>query len=121
MTQRKQALHRICAGDLFNVDGSHGHPITCLATSITETTILARSITHQVNFEFDRETGIGKGEKYTLAGTISSAAQLPADIRETLAGLDRRYRAPDPGPLSKAEIRALAFIDDFYPQHPLPS
>ncbi len=119
MTPREQALRRIRDGDLFNVDGDHGHPITCLATLITETTIFARSITHQVNFEFSRETGIGKGEKYVLGGTIQSVAQLPADIHDTLIGLDRRYRSPDPGPLSKAEKVALSFIDDFYDAHPI--
>jgi hypothetical protein len=35
-------------------------------------------------------------------------------------GLDHRYRTTDPGPLSKAELRALVFIDDFYPANPLP-
>ena len=120
MTERERALHDIRPGDLFHVDGDHGYPIPCLATALTDTTILARSITHQMNIEFDRRTGIGKGESFGLGGKIASTAALPPDIHRALMGLDHRYRTTDPGPLSKAELRALVFIDDFYPANPLP-
>ncbi len=116
---REKALHNIQVGDLFNVDGNHGAPITCLATAITDTTIHARSIAHQVDFKFDRKTGVGKGEKYSLGGTIDSVEPLPPDINEALIGLDRRFRAGSEAKLSRAEFRALIFIDSFYKAHPI--
>jgi len=119
MTSREKALRSIKIGDLFNAEGDHGGPLICLATSITETTVYARTITHQWDFKFDRRTGLGKEDKYSIGGRINSIEPLPSDIYEALIGLDRRYRAGDDPKLSKEEIRALLFLDDFYEAHPI--
>jgi len=119
MTSRQKALRSIKVGDLFNAAGDHGVPLICLATSITETAIYARTITHQLEFKFDRRTGVGREDEYSIGGTIDSVERLPPDIYEALIGLDRRHRAGDDRRLSSEEKRALLFLDDFYEAHPI--
>lgn len=116
---REKALRGIQVGDLFDVAGNHGAPITCLATAIDETAIYARSITHQIDFKFDRKTGVGTGVDDPLGGHIRSVAPLPHDIYQALIGLDRRYRGGGSHKLSENEKRALVFIYHYYEQHPI--
>lgn len=119
MTPREKALRDIKMGDMFHAEGDHGGSLICLATSITESTIYARTVTHQLEFKFDRRTGVGKEDLYLIEGTIDSVAPVPADIYEALVGLDRRYRARDNPRLTEAEKRALLFVAKFYPAHPI--
>jgi len=86
MTGRQRALRNIKMGDLFHAEGDHGGSLICITTSITESTIYARTVTHQLEFKFDRRTGAGKEELYLIEGTIDSVAQVPADIYEALVG-----------------------------------
>ena len=113
----EKALRGIQVGDLFDVAGNHGAPITCLATAIDETSIYARSITHQIDFKFDRKTGVGMGIDDSLGGRIRSVAPLPHDIYQALIGLDRRYRGGGSHRLSEMEKKALVFIHHFYEEH----
>jgi hypothetical protein len=119
MPPREKALGNIGIGDLFNAAGDHGAALICLATSITETTIYARTVTQQFEFKFDRRTGVGKEDKYSIGGIINSVEPLPSDIYEALIGLDRRHQARGSLRLTKEEIRALTFLDDFYDAHPI--
>jgi GNAT superfamily N-acetyltransferase len=119
ITSRESALRNIKVGDLFNAAGDHGAPLICLATSITETTIHARTVTQQFEFKFDRRTGVGKEDEYSIGGTINSVEPLPPEIHEALIGLDQRHQARGSLKLTKEEVRALSFLDDFYDAHPI--
>jgi hypothetical protein len=134
MTNREAALKSVRAGDIFNVEDD-GPTLICLALSVTEAVILARSITTQHLFEFDRETGVAvhqlDGRRYHW--TINSIAPLPVDIRESMLSIDRKFReyeyrwAEDPdwepateeSVLTKDQIGGLIFVDDFYRANPI--
>lgn len=93
MTARERVLRGIRIGDIFHAEGDHGGPLICLATSITKTTINARTVSHGLEFKFDRRTGIGKEPEYSIGGTIDSVARLPLDIYEVLISLDVKNRS----------------------------
>lgn len=130
MTDRERALRRLGEGDLLNAEDEDGPTRICLVTSVTATTILTRSITVQEIIEFDRSTGKARAPFDFI---ITSIEALPMDIQEIILGLDRKYgeskrrRAEDPtwrvppggSALSKEQIRALLFTDDFYKANPL--
>ncbi len=118
LTPRERALRNIKVGDIFHADGSHGGPLICLATSITETTINARTVTQGYEFKFDRRTGIGGGPEHSAKGFIDSVAPLPPDIREALLSLDLKRKNWD-GPLTPDQKRALIFTSHYYPANPL--
>ncbi len=119
LTQREIALRNIRMGDIFHADGDHGGPLICLATSITETTINARTVSHNLKFKFDRRTGVGKEPEFSIGGTIDSVARLPPDIYEALISLDVKNRSKWDSPLSAEQKRALIFTSHFYPEHPI--
>lgn len=115
-TRRETALRKIKAGDIFHGEGDHGGSLICLATSITETTINARTVTHQLEFKFDRRTGLGQEPEYSIKGVIDSVAPLPPEIYDAFIGLDARSKN-EKGPLTEAEKKALLFVAKFYPQN----
>jgi hypothetical protein len=135
VTDRRTALGRISIGDIFNAEGETGSTRICVAMSISEAAILARDISTQALYEFDRQTGVAvryfSSTPYRY--TINSVAPLPDDIREIFLRLDEKLqeakcrRAEDPGweqpreegILTKEEIRAYLFIDDFYRSNPI--
>jgi len=135
MLDRKTALRSIAVGEIFHAQGGTASRI-CLALKVGETAILARNVTTQQLYEFDRTTGIAtqyfNGVAYDY--TIDSVAALPDDIREIMLGLDRKYRqveyrlAEDPdyvSPLEQSALtaeqrRGLRFVYDFYRANPLP-
>jgi hypothetical protein len=119
LTPREQALRGIKMGDIFHAKGNHGGPLICLATSITESTINARTVSHGLEFKFDRRTGLGKEPKYSIEGTIDSVARLPQDIHDALISLDVKNRSKWDSPLSTEQKRALIFTSHFYPEHPI--
>jgi hypothetical protein len=130
MTQREVALRSIAVGDIF-----HGREGTasciCLALQVKERTILARRITTQSVHEFDRATGVENVGRYPII--IDSIASVPADIREILLGLDRKYReaeysqAEDPNwrmpadeaKLTRDEISALLATGKLHENNPI--
>lgn len=118
LTAREAALRGIKMGDIFRADGDQSGPLICLATLITESTIHARTVTHGLEFIFDRRTGIGKEPKYSIGGTITSVAPVPPDIYDALISLDFKRKNWD-GPLSAEQKRALLFIANFYPKNPI--
>ncbi len=120
MTDRERVLWSIKVGDIFRATGDHGGPLICLTTAITETAIHARTVTHQLEFTFDRRTGVGQEDEFSIKGTIDSVAPLPPEIHETLLGLDHKNRTPVEGPLTENQKKALLFIAKFYPAHPIP-
>lgn len=133
MTSREIALGQIQVGDIFNAEDAAGPVRTCLTISVTETTILARSVTTQEIIEFDRRTG-SAAHFWHLARydyVINSVTPLPTDIRQIVLSIDQKFHAvghelegkgnlEEPG-LSKEQIRGLLFVAEFYQANPLPA
>ena len=131
MTGRDAALRNISVGDFFHATTESGASFVCLTLQIKERTIFARRITTQSVHEFDRVTGVEDPDGIPV--TINSVEKLPADVREILLGLDKKYReaeykyAEDPewqlpedkARLTKDEIHGLLFVGDFYRAHPI--
>lgn len=124
MIDRKSALNRLVVGDIFYAT-AEGAPLVSLVTSITGTTIHARTMTTQYSLKFDRQTGKGelKGEVRAVPCTIDSIAPLPIDIHNVMLGLDRKSRLEwkeERIKLNEDEKRALLFLDSHYEANPLP-
>jgi hypothetical protein len=133
MMDREAALKKIAVGDIFHagVRPDSGPSYICLALQVRDDTIFARRMTTQSVHWFDRKTGAEIGSDKVV---IHSTAPLPDDIREIMLSIDRLFReaeyrdAEEPNweppedyfHQSKDQIRALLFIADFYPSHPLP-
>jgi hypothetical protein len=112
-------IENLAVGDIFYVERANGIRLIGLVTSVTETTIYARSAVNDQQFELDRKTGAGvailDGEKRPCA--IYSTAPLPPDIHNTILGLDRKMRLeedPERVKLSEAEKKALLYISHHY-------
>ena len=132
MITRASAIRRLGEGDLFNAEHEAGPTRICVVTSVTETTIVARSTTVQEIIEFGRRTGAAIPPFYFV---ITSVAALPQDIHDIFLGLDRKYRegkicrAKEPGwirppadlALTEDQSRAFQFAHDFYQANPLPA
>jgi hypothetical protein len=137
MTDRQIALRAVEAGQLFYAVDAAGPVRICLVMLVTETTILARSVTTQEIIEFDRNTGYAAHKHYGFEFNylIASIAPLPPDIHEIMLSLDRNGRAfeeklaedpdyespPDRSILNDEQRRGLLFIAEFYRAHPLPA
>ncbi|HEY2876122.1 MAG TPA: hypothetical protein VGJ56_29670 [Reyranella sp.] len=108
-----------------------GPSYICLTLQVHEDRIFARRTTIQSVHWFDRKAGVEIDDNRVV---IDSVEPLPEDIREIILGLDQKYReiefrqAEDPdweppegsSRLTPEQRRALLFIADFYPAHPLP-
>jgi hypothetical protein len=125
MMDRDSALTTLAIGDIFHAESANHPSMICLVTSVTDTSISARTITTQLSFEFDRRTGEAN---WTFQGReqaparIHSTARLPDEIHDALVGLDRRYhgsRNVEDGKLTSAEKRALLFVAQIYPDDQL--
>src|SRR5258708_37137119 len=134
-TDREEALRNIAAGARFHAGGSTGSSRTCFTMQVRDTTILARDVSIQAIYEFDRRTGVavryfGSRPAYY---TINSVARLPTDIRDIILEIDQKnregeyHRAEDPNwekpqadaALTEDEIRAHLFVADFYRDNPM--
>jgi hypothetical protein len=137
MTDRKAALGALEAGHLFYAVDTTGPVRICLVMSVSEKTILARSVATQEIIEFDRHTGGATHKRYGFDFNylIASIAPLPRDIHEIMLSLDRNGRAfeeklaedpdyespPDNSILNDDQRQGLLFIAEFYRTHPLPA
>lgn len=137
MTDRQIALRAVEAGQLIYAVDAAGPVRICLVILVTETTILARSVTTQEIIEFDRNTGHAAHKHYGFEFNyrIASIAPLPPDIHEIMLSLDRNGRAfeeklaedpdyespPERSILNDEQRRGLLFIAEFYHAHPLPT
>lgn len=135
MTDRERALHKIAAGDIFHAEGQTGSSRTCITIVVRDTSIVARDISIQAIYEFDRRSGVAVRFFGTTPSryTIDSVASLPDDIRNIIHGLDEKYRegeyrrAEDPHwerpagelALTEDQIRAYLFCADFYRANPI--
>lgn len=90
MTPREIALQRIEVGDIFHAEASTGGSLICLAVSITDVTLRAKTVTTQLYYNFDRRSGVaiwnGEGvpewDGEEVVCTIDSVERLPDDILE---------------------------------------
>lgn len=114
MANRKEALRSLAVGDIFHAESPNGASLICLVLSVLETTIVARTITTQIHLEFDRQTGVALWSNEAIFCTIDATAPLPAEIRNVLAGIDRKFRFeqdPERLRLSETERQALLYVD----------
>ena len=113
-------LTRLLVGDIFHAKCPNGASFICLVEGVTDDRILARRVTTQDNVEFDRNTGTTLGNEVPC--TIDSIAPLPLAIHNIMLGLDRKMRLqrdPEKFKLTKEEIQAISFVNEYYPSNPL--
>lgn len=122
MSDRETSLRNIAIGDIFHATAPNGASLICLALSVSETTIRARTVTTQIAFDFDRRTGVAVWGSSDMRCPIDSVAPLPTEIHQTILGLDRKFgleKDPHRLALTESERRALVFVASYYPAHPL--
>ncbi len=91
MDEKETALGKLAVEDIFHARNSVTRAsLTCLVTAVDEATIYARRIHTQEDVQFDRKTGVKRGNVNTK---IDCAAPLAPEIYDILVGLDRRYQA----------------------------
>ena len=117
---RRRALSRLVVGDIFHATARNGAIYICLIEAVTADKIEARRVTTQDHVEFDRSTGAILGDEAPC--TIDSIAPLPVTIHNIMLGLDRKMRLqndPEKYKLTKEEIQAISFVNEYYPSNPL--
>jgi hypothetical protein len=117
MADREAALRSLVGGNIFHAESPNGASLICLVTSVTETTIFARTVTTQICLEFDRQTGTAKWGDESALCTIDSTRTLPAKIYDVMLQIDRKFGVErDLGKfkLLDTEIEALLFVDSYY-------
>ncbi len=125
MSTRRALLSQLALGDIIHAAGPGAPSQICLITAITGKIIQARSVTTQLRFEFDIESGIGAADLdgQTIICTIDSVCPIPVELHNILLGLDRKFRLENDTErlkLTEAEQNALLYVGKFYPDHPLP-
>jgi hypothetical protein len=163
MTVREDALRSLVVGDIFHarfievtpaevsekavgsVDDilnvyltertSTAQPsLICFVEEVTNETIVARTVSAQVRFTFDRTVGrsecweppiyFPRDGKQPMA-EIDSVAPLPSNVHNGLIALDRHHRLgrfsgkPNRNHLSEEHKQALLFSARHYPENPL--
>jgi hypothetical protein len=136
MSDRSKALKALGVGHIFQATDAKGPVRICIVLSVTENTILARSVTTQEIIEFDRGRGVADHNwhdgMYHYA--ITSLTPLPHDMHEIMLSLDRdgrefeyklaedpNYQSPQDKPvLNDDQRRGLLSVSRFYEAHPLP-
>lgn len=122
VVDRASAISKLVVGDIFHAQCPSGASLICLVESVTDATIGARTVTHQLKVEFDRRTGVENGGHGETSCNIDSITPLPPDIHNVMLGMDRKMRLePDIAKhkLNDEEKRALIFIASYYPSNPL--
>jgi hypothetical protein len=122
MDDHATALATLTVGALIHAESPNGASLICLVTSITDTKIFTRTVTTQIELEFNRGTGIAEWGDDSVSCTIDSIAPLPSDIHNVMLGIDRKFgfeQGPKQHRLSEDEKRALLFVDTHYSSNPL--
>jgi hypothetical protein len=120
-------VDHLTVGDIFHADCPNGAHLICLATSVTETTIHARSVTNDQYMEFDRKTGTGivTWRERKTPCTIYSASPLPEDVRNIILEMDRKTRLAETSEnwsaqdeskpwLNEEERKALLYVAKYH-------
>jgi hypothetical protein len=122
MREREALLRKIAVGDIFHARSPNDASLICLTTSVSDNKIQARTVTSQIELEFDRRTGIAEWGPDRVPCTVDSVASLPPEIHNAFLELDRRYRTstdPERSKLTDTERRAIRFIASYYPTNPI--
>ena len=123
MTPRETALQRIQVGDIFHAEGDWGDSLICLTLETSDISILGKTVTTQLFYRFERQSGVTRGENGEAIATIDSTARLPDDILDIVMQIDRKFGYMDGGEgfykLTADEKRALLFVSSFYPANPI--
>jgi hypothetical protein len=122
--KRRELIARLGPGDLFHAAFPNGAVRVCIATSIEDARLSARSITTQEDYSFDRMTGATAPDIDVAVCTIDSVHPLPTAICNSLREIDHRYamlRGLDELRLSDAEQRALLDAGSLFETNPLPA
>jgi len=138
-TRTQQALRSLAVGDIFHAHftqwpQSEGPSLVCLITTVTDDAIVARAVSTQVCFTFDRNTGNSQSSEPpiyihksggTLVAVIDSVAPLPSNVHNALVALDRHFRLgqfsskPDKSHLTAEHKDAILFVARHYAENPL--
>ncbi|WP_146014143.1 hypothetical protein [Trinickia dabaoshanensis] len=117
MIAREAVLRNLVVGDVFHAESPNGASLICLVTQVDEISIYARTVTTQVQYLFDRRTGLSGSNNDQVTCTIDSIEPLPVEVYSTILGIDRKFRlscSPEKFKLNEAEKSALVFVDSFY-------
>lgn len=131
---RRALLRNLAVGDIFHASAPNGASLICLVTAVADAIVQARTVTHEMHLEFDRETGIaewnpakgwpGKGyDDVWIPCTMDSVAPLPPDVHNVMLFVDRDSRLKhlhDDAGMSDAEKEAFLFVYSYYRENPLP-
>lgn len=130
---RRTLLHSLAVGDIFHAHAPNGASLICLTTAVTDTTVQARTVTHAMHLDFDRETGVaewigskdwpdkGYGDD-PVRCVVDSVEPLPVDIHNILLFVDRKSRLTGVWKdmrLSDDEKRAFLYVYSHYPANPI--
>jgi hypothetical protein len=120
-SSRKRKLKAVEPGDVVFGFGAGGQPKLLLVVKATKAKIVARHVTSQLTFEFDRDGRTGK-MKGGGSVEIASVRPLPRDAYGIVLGLDRKMRLgqfPDGFLLSQDERKLLLRMDEYFMARPL--
>jgi hypothetical protein len=121
-TDREELISKLAVGDIFHASFSNEAVRMCIVTSVNSDAVMARAVTTQEIFSFDRVFGRAQSIEGAIC-TIDSVYPLPREIRDVLLEIDRRYGGepgPDGLPLSIIERRALLDAMELFSSNPLP-
>jgi hypothetical protein len=121
---RQEHIARLSPEDFLYAIYPNGATRVCIVTSIDPVKLMARSITTQETFSFDRESGESSpaGDDGAVCKMVS-VHLVPTDVRAHLEEIDRRYvasRDVDALRLSESERKALLDADSLFRSNPLP-
>ena len=120
MSTRKALLGRLVPGDIIHAESPNGASLICLVVETTQTTIMTRTVTTQLEYEFDISSGIALFGEDAVPCTIDSIAPLPPDIHRVMLQLDNKFRFEtdvEKAKLTESEIHGLLFIAKFYAEN----
>jgi hypothetical protein len=122
ISDREALIAKLSVGDMFHASFSNKAARICIVTSMSDTALIARAVTTQEIFSFNRIFGTAESMEGAVC-TIDSVYPLSREIRDVLLELDRRYGGEpglDGGPLSGTERDALLDAGALYSAHPMP-
>jgi hypothetical protein len=117
MSDHSKLLSKLVIGDIFHASSQNLSSLICLVMSVSQTNLKARTVTTQIELEFDRCTGVACWGDEAVPCSIDSVVPLPVDIHNIVVGIDRKFRLEVKESrlkLNDAEIQALIFIDSYY-------
>jgi len=122
VTERRDRLDDVQAGDIIRGRKRSGRPLLLLVYEADDAVIRTRRVTTGETFDFDRD-GQCRQHSDNERCIITSTATLPPADYQVALGLDRKMRAAKELTdlaLSEAEIDLLQKVDAYFEARPLP-